>query len=82
MIIFGEAEKIMDAEESALVLQKLLDKYTPHYYKHQLSGNLIEKYRSTHDGKAVSVFKIEPHELSAKENIASNSELFNKEALL
>jgi len=82
VVIFGKAEKVMDAEESALVLQKLLDKYTPNYYKHQLSGSLIEKYRSTHDGKAVSVFKIEPTTLTAKENIAQESELFNKEAFL
>jgi nitroimidazol reductase NimA-like FMN-containing flavoprotein (pyridoxamine 5'-phosphate oxidase superfamily) len=82
VIIFGEAQKLTDTEESALVLQKLLDKYTPHYYKHQLAGSLIEKYRSTHDGKAVFVFKIEPNALTAKENIAQESELFNKEAFL
>jgi len=82
VMIFGEAQKIVDVEESAEVLQKLLNKYTPHYYKHQLAGSLIEKYRSTHDGKAVSVFKITPNELTAKENIAQESELFNKEASL
>lgn len=81
VVIFGKAEKIIDANESALVLQKLLDKYTPHYYKHQLAGSLIEKYRSTHDGKVVSVFQIQPNELTAKENIAQESELFNNSAV-
>ncbi|ATB69727.1 pyridoxamine 5'-phosphate oxidase-related, FMN-binding protein [Sulfurospirillum diekertiae] len=82
VMIFGKAQKLTDTEESALVLQKLLDKYTPHYYKHQLAGSLIEKYRSTHDGKAVSVYKIVPTALTAKENIAQESELFNNEAFL
>ena len=80
-VIFGEAEKLTDAGESALVLQKLLDKFTPNYYKHPLAASLIEKYRSTHDGKGVSVFKIEPKELSVKENIAAENELFNNKAV-
>jgi len=81
VVIFGKAEKVVDPRESALVLQKLLDKFTPHYYQHPLTASLIEKYRSTHDGKAVSLFKIEPKELTAKENSAAEDELFNNKAV-
>ncbi|MFV0480689.1 MAG: pyridoxamine 5'-phosphate oxidase family protein [Campylobacteraceae bacterium] len=77
VIIFGETQRVTNSKESATVLQKLLDKYTPNYYKQSISQNLIDKYRSSHDNKAVSVFKIVPKEMTAKENSVPQNQLFN-----
>jgi len=68
VMIFGRAEKITDSVEATAALQKVLDKYTPGYYSQPLTSSLIEKYRSALDGNAVSVYRITPQEMTAKEN--------------
>jgi nitroimidazol reductase NimA-like FMN-containing flavoprotein (pyridoxamine 5'-phosphate oxidase superfamily) len=76
VMIFGNAEKVTGHEEAAAALQKILDKYTPGYYDQTLSGALIKKYRSALDGNAVSVYRITPREITAKENPVGNGTLF------
>ena len=79
VMIFGKVEKVVDFKEAASALQKLVEKYTPGYYKKPLTSKLIESYRSSFDDKAVSVYKLTPEDLTAKENQADETELFKKE---
>lgn len=78
IMIFGTAEKVTDHEEAAAALQKLVDKYMPGYYTHPLSGSFIGKYRSSHDDKAVSVYRVTPRDMTVKENPVENSTLFTR----
>lgn len=78
VMIFGRIEKITDFEDSTLVLQKLLDKFTPEYYRKPLNSKLINGCRSSHDGNPVSVFKLKPQEITAKENHATEKEIFKE----
>jgi len=68
VMIFGKAEKMSDKEEAAEVLQKLVDKYMPKYYSNPLTSTFIERYKSSLDGNAVSVYRITPQGMIAKEN--------------
>jgi len=79
VMIFGKAEKVTDNEEASAVLQKLLDKYMPNYYDQALTSTLIEKYRSSLDGNAVSVYRLKPQEMTAKENSVESIKLINLE---
>jgi len=81
VMIFGKAEKVTDHEEAAMALQKVLDKFMPEYYSHPLTSTLIEKYRSSMDGNAVSVYRLTPQEMTAKENsVESDCILLSKMA--
>jgi uncharacterized protein len=51
----------------------------PKYYSNPLTSTLIEKYRSSLDGNAVSVFRIMPQEMTAKENSVESGKLLNLE---
>jgi len=75
VMIFGKAEKVTDPDEATLALQKVLDKFMPNYYSHPLTSALIEKYRSSMDGKAVSVYRVTPQEMTAKENSVDPDQL-------
>lgn len=79
VMIFGKAEKVTDYEEAAAALQKVLDKFMPKYYTHPLTSTLIEKYRSAMDQKAVSVYRITPQEMTAKENSVESGQLLHLE---
>lgn len=79
VMIFGKAEKVTDPEEAAEALQKVLDKFMPKYYSQPLTSTLIEKYRSSMDGNAVSVYRITPQEMTAKENSVESDKLFRLE---
>lgn len=77
VMIFGKAERVTDNEKAAEVLQILLDKYMPNYYDQPLTSTLIEKYRSSLDGNAVSVYRVKPQEMTAKENSVESIKLIN-----
>jgi uncharacterized protein len=77
VMLFGKAEKVTDSEEATEVLQKLVEKYLPKYYNHSLASTFIEKYRSSLDGNAVSVYRITPQEMTAKENSVESDKLLN-----
>lgn len=80
VMIFGEAERVTDFDEAAEALQKILDKYTPQFYKQKMSAHMVEKYRSAMDGNAVAVFRIAPKQLTAKENVADPDAMFKHHA--
>jgi nitroimidazol reductase NimA-like FMN-containing flavoprotein (pyridoxamine 5'-phosphate oxidase superfamily) len=77
VMLFGKVEKVTDSEEAAAVLQELLNKFMPQYYSHPLTSTLIEKYRSALDGNAVSVYRLTPQEMTAKENAVESDQLLN-----
>jgi uncharacterized protein len=77
VMLFGKAEKVTDLEEATEALQRIVDKYMPKYYNNSLTGTFIEKYRSSLDGKAVSVYRITPQEMTAKENSVELDKLLN-----
>ncbi|MEY8351725.1 pyridoxamine 5'-phosphate oxidase family protein [Lachnospiraceae bacterium 54-53] len=76
VMLFGKAERLKDFHESAMVLQAIVDKFMPEFYKRKISSALAEKYRSSHDNMPVAVFKIIPVERTAKENVAGSGDLF------
>lgn len=76
VMLFGRVEKIENFNESAEALQAILDKFMPGFYRDKISSQLAERYRSTHDNKAVAVYKIIPVDITAKENIAEKENLF------
>lgn len=82
VIFFGKAEKVTDITEATAVLQALLEKYMPGYYKRALLPDFVKKYRSSIDGNAVSVYKIKPEVVTAKENAADPDSIFSKERSL
>jgi nitroimidazol reductase NimA-like FMN-containing flavoprotein (pyridoxamine 5'-phosphate oxidase superfamily) len=49
----------------------------PNYYSHSLTSTFIEKYRSSLDGNPVSIYRITPQEMTAKENSAEPEKLSN-----
>lgn len=77
VMLFGKVERVINFGEAAQVLDKLVEKYVPGYYTKKLTPKLMEKYRSQLDGKAVSVYRITPEEITAKQNIVQENELFN-----
>lgn len=77
VMIFGKSEKVSKSEEMAAALQMMLNKYMPQYYNSPLKDTFIEKYRSSIDGNAVAVYRITPHEMTAKENVVSPNQLFH-----
>ncbi|MGB9200233.1 pyridoxamine 5'-phosphate oxidase family protein [Methanobacterium sp.] len=78
VMLFGNVKKVVDFDEAALVLQNLVEKYTPRYYKHPLTAKLIERYKSSFDGNAVSIYRITPENMTAKENHAKEDKLFKR----
>ena len=79
VMIFGKAEKVTDPKEATEALQKVLDKFMPKYYSHPLTSALIENYRSSMDGNAVSVYRVTPQEVTAKENSVESGKLLHLE---
>jgi nitroimidazol reductase NimA-like FMN-containing flavoprotein (pyridoxamine 5'-phosphate oxidase superfamily) len=79
VMLFGKAEKVTDPEEATAALQKLVDKYMPNYYSQPLTNTFIEKYRSSLDRNAVSVYRITLQEMTAKENSVESGKLLNLE---
>ncbi len=76
VIMFGKVILVDDAEEKAAVLQKIVEKYMPGYYKNNLAPEFVKNYKSDHDGKAVHVHKLIVSTITAKENQAEPENLF------
>lgn len=76
VMLFGHVEKVEDFDESAEVLQAIVDKFMPGFYQNKISSQLVEKYRSSHDNKAVAVYKIIPVDKTAKENVTEKENIF------
>jgi len=76
IMLFGKIQRVMDFEESANILDQLVEKYTPGYYQKGLSAKMMENYRSDVDGNPVSVYRLKPSHVTAKQNIAEEEEIF------
>ncbi|MFA6849754.1 MAG: pyridoxamine 5'-phosphate oxidase family protein [Selenomonadaceae bacterium] len=76
IVLFGQTMLVEDNEEKTMILQKIVDKYMPEYYKKPLTEKLVKNYRSSHDQRGVQVYKIVPESMTAKENKAAAEELF------
>jgi nitroimidazol reductase NimA-like FMN-containing flavoprotein (pyridoxamine 5'-phosphate oxidase superfamily) len=79
VMIFGKARKVTAPDEAAAVMQCLVEKFMPGFYRNKtelINADFIEKYRSSIDGNPVAVYSITPDALSAKENPAAPEELF------
>lgn len=76
VMLFGRVEKLEDFDEIAEVLQEIVDKFMPNFYKSKISPALAKRYRSAHDQKAVALYKIMPVERTAKENVVDSKDLF------
>lgn len=77
VMIFGRTEKITEVKEAAEILQKLVDKFMPKFYDHTLTGGLIDKYRSSMDGRAVAVYRLRTEAITAKENAVQTEQIFH-----
>jgi nitroimidazol reductase NimA-like FMN-containing flavoprotein (pyridoxamine 5'-phosphate oxidase superfamily) len=76
IMLFGKIQRVVDFEESAKILDQLVEKYTPGYYKKGLSAKMMENYRSDVDGNPVSVYRLKPSHVTAKQNVAEEEEIF------
>jgi len=76
VMLFGKIQRVMDFEVSANILDHLVEKYTPGYYKKGLTAKIMEKYRSGVDGNPVSVYRLKPSAVTAKENVVGEDEIF------
>ncbi|MDP4170743.1 MAG: pyridoxamine 5'-phosphate oxidase family protein [Bacillota bacterium] len=77
VLISGKAEKVLDLAEKVNVMQAMIDKYVPGYFKHPLSKTHVDKYRSSL-GSETTVYKVVPSSLSAKENPWQLDKMFFK----
>jgi nitroimidazol reductase NimA-like FMN-containing flavoprotein (pyridoxamine 5'-phosphate oxidase superfamily) len=67
VMIFGKVQRVTDIEEATGALQQLLDKHVPGYYNQPLELQHVLKYRSSLSS-GVAVYRIEPEEITAKDN--------------
>jgi nitroimidazol reductase NimA-like FMN-containing flavoprotein (pyridoxamine 5'-phosphate oxidase superfamily) len=79
VMIFGKAERVTDFAIAAGALQAFVSKYAPGFYRQRISRDLAERYRSSMDGNGVSVFRVVPIEMTAKENAAPADPQFKSE---
>jgi len=76
VMLFGKIQKVKNFDESANILDQLVEKYIPGYYKKNLTAKVMEKYRSDVDGNPVSVYRIKPSNITAKQNVVAEEEIF------
>lgn len=76
VMLFGTVEKVAHLDDSTHVLQQFLNKYVPGFYDRPLPKAHVEKYRSSLDNEAVSVYRLRPHTITAKENPVEEQQLF------
>lgn len=75
IMLFGEIQIVNDLREATKAMQALLDKYVTGYYNSPLSLKHVERYRSSL-GSTTCIFKLRPNEITAKENIIINDQLY------
>ena len=68
VIVFGTAVRVTDHDEAAAALRLVVAKFLPEHTGAPVGGRLVEAYRSALDGNAVSVHRIVPDQITAKEN--------------
>jgi nitroimidazol reductase NimA-like FMN-containing flavoprotein (pyridoxamine 5'-phosphate oxidase superfamily) len=70
IMAFGAMEPVAGLAEATEVMQAMLDKYAPGYYKERLARSHVERYVSSM-GSKTAVFKMTVRQLTAKENESS-----------
>ncbi|WP_340582313.1 pyridoxamine 5'-phosphate oxidase family protein, partial [Staphylococcus aureus] len=81
VMVFGKAQPISDLNEATHMLQEMINKYVPGYYNRPLSQQHVDKYRSAVFGGPVQVYRIDPQQITAKENPITLGEMFNIEKI-
>lgn len=76
VVIFGRAVKVEDVSEKTLALREIVEKFMPQYFKTPLAAQFIEQYRSSFDDRAVAVYRIDPEDITAKENSVNEANMF------
>lgn len=64
VIAKGKVRKIDDLAQERDVLQALLDKYTPGFFRTPLSDVTVDKYRAASSSSRVAVFVLEVETMS------------------
>lgn len=67
VMLFGRVQPIDDLHERTEVMQQMLNKYVPGYFRRPLASSHVEKYRSKLGSRTV-VYCLSPDVLTAKEN--------------
>lgn len=80
VIVFGKAESVESLDEATHVLQEMIHKYVPGYYKRPLPQQHVDKYRSSVFGGPVQVYRIEPTHITAKENPVEEGKMFKSDS--
>ncbi len=76
VMVFGKAKPIMDLDESTRILQNIIDKYLPGYYKKPISTQYVNNCESPVYGGPVQVYQIMPSHITAKENPIAEGKMF------
>lgn len=76
VICFGRAQRVTDAAAAADGLQAIVDKFLPGCFASRMNRQLVERYHSNLDGRAVGVFRLAPERITAKHNRAAPAEIF------
>lgn len=76
VMIFGQVTRVQDTGEAAAVLNGLVNKLLPGFYRTRITDRLVDNYRSGMDDNPVAVYRLSADRLTAKQNLADPSELF------
>lgn len=75
VMLFGDIEIVNNLREATNAMQALLDKYVAGYYNTPLSSQHVARYQSSL-GSKTCIFKLNPTEITAKENIKIEDQLY------
>lgn len=77
VMLFGSVELVTDLKTKTEVLQQLLSKFLPGFFKQPVSEVFVDKYRSSLDKKAVAVYELQPAQITAKGNPVDEEHMFS-----
>lgn len=75
VMLFGDIEFVNTLSEATNAMQVLLDKYVAGYYNTPLSSQHVARHQSSL-GSKTCIFKLNPTEITAKENIKMEDQLY------
>lgn len=75
VMLFGDIKIVNNLSEATNAMQALLDKYVAGYYNTPLSSQHVARYQSSL-GSKTCIFKLNPTEITAKENIKIEDQLY------
>lgn len=80
VILFGRAQPVEELDEATQLLQEMIHKYVPGYYNRPLSQQHVDKYRSSVFGGPVRAYRVEPYQITAKENGVEEDKMYRPSA--